>query len=88
MSDLVEVYRAADVPQAHTVCNFLQEAGIPAVVQGDALQSVLGALPLGWSSQPRVMVHAENAAWARSLLDAVEAAADDERLPETEEPAD
>jgi len=78
--DLVEVYRAVNSPQAHVVCNFLQQAGIPAVVDGDQLQNVLGDIGVGWMTSPRVMVAKENAAWARSLIDAEEST-DDEPLP-------
>jgi len=84
MSELVEVYRGANAPQAHVVRNFLERAGIQAVVDGESLQNVLGDLPLSWRSSPRVLVAAENAAWARSLIEAVESS-DDEPLPE---PAD
>jgi hypothetical protein len=81
MSDLVEVYRGINGPQAHVVRNFLQNAGIPAVVDGDQLQNVLGELVVGWPTSPRVLVNAENAAWAKSLIAAVESN-EDEPLPE------
>jgi hypothetical protein len=79
MSELVEVYRATSVPQAYLVRGFLEQAGIPAVIDREATDS---QLPLGWSTAPRVLVAAENAAYARSLIDAVEAAAEDEPLPD------
>jgi hypothetical protein len=81
MSDLVEIYRAASGPQAHVVRNFLQQAGIPAVVDGDLLQGLVGELPTGWSTAPRVLVSADHAAWAKTLIEAVETT-DDDPLPE------
>ena len=65
---LVEVYRAQDGPQAHLFRMQLEEAGIPAFVEGDQLQSAVGALPTGWSIAPRIMVEAPFAEQARSLL--------------------
>lgn len=81
MSNLVEIYRAANGPQTHVVRNFLQSAGIPAVIDGDLLQGGIGDLPAGWSTAPRVLVAAENAAWAKTLIETAESA-DDEPLPE------
>jgi hypothetical protein len=65
---LVEVYRAQDGPQAHLFRMQLEEAGIPALVEGDQLQSAVGALPTGWSIAPRIMVEAAYAEQARRLL--------------------
>lgn len=80
---LVEVYRAANGPQAYLVANFLNAARIPAIAEGDALQWSLGDLPLGWATSPRVLVHERDAAAARALIDAAEAA-DDGPLPGSE----
>lgn len=79
MPEFVEVYRATSLPQAHLVRSFLEEAGIPAFVEGEATSS---QLPLVWSTAPRVMVAVEQAAFARSLIEAVEATSDDDPLPE------
>lgn len=79
MPEFVEVYRATSLPQAHLVRTFLEEAGIPAFVEGEAISA---QLPLVWSTAPRVMVSTEQAAFARSLIDAVEATSDDDPLPE------
>ena len=65
---LVEVYRAQDGPQAHLFRMQLEEAGIPALVEGDQLQSAVGALPTGWSIAPRIMVEASYVEQARGLL--------------------
>jgi hypothetical protein len=81
MSEPVIVYRAANGPQAHVVRNFLQNAGIPALIDGDLLQGGIGDLPPGWSTAPRILVASEHAAWARTLIEAAESAEDDP-LPE------
>jgi hypothetical protein len=66
---LVEVYRAKDSPQAYLLRSALENAGIPAVVEGDLLQGALGDLPVGWSSAPRIMVDESDAPQARVLLE-------------------
>ncbi|MBI1348836.1 DUF2007 domain-containing protein [bacterium] len=69
---LVEAYRAANGPQAHLVANFLQEAGIPAFVDGDELGGGAGGLPAGWATAPRVLVPKTELAHARTLIEAAE----------------
>jgi hypothetical protein len=81
MTDLVEIYRAANGPQAHMMKNFLRNAGIPAMVEGDMLQGGIGGVPVGWSTAPRVLVAAEHAAWAKTLIETVETT-EDEPLPD------
>ena len=66
---LVEVYRAKDSPQAHLLRSALEDAGIPALVEGDLLQGAVGELPVGWASAPRIMVEERDAAQARALLE-------------------
>jgi hypothetical protein len=80
---LVEAYRALTPMQAHMVANFLREAGIPATVHGDLLQGVLGELPFGWSTAPKVMVMSADLAAARAFIEAAEAS-DDEPLTDEE----
>ncbi|MDH3592021.1 MAG: DUF2007 domain-containing protein [Planctomycetota bacterium] len=75
MSELVEVYEAHDVPQAHIIKGVLDEAGIPAVIENEELSNVLGALQMGRSA-PRVMVPAELAERAREILRDFEAKPD------------
>jgi RimJ/RimL family protein N-acetyltransferase len=69
---LVEVYRAANAPQAHVVCDRLEAEGIPARVDGDFLQGALGGLPVGWSASPRVLVAESYAKKARQIIAAIE----------------
>ena len=75
MSELVEVYEAHDVPQAHIIKGVLDEAGIPAVIENEELSNVLGALQMGRSAS-RVMVPAELAERAREILRDFEAKPD------------
>jgi hypothetical protein len=75
MSDeLEEVYRAASAVQAHMMVSELEDAGIKAMIAGEALQSGLGADALGWSAAPRILVPASDAGRARGILERLEKA--------------
>jgi hypothetical protein len=65
---LVEVYRARDSLQAHLLRSALENAGIPALVQGDLLQGAFAA-PAEWFSAPRIVVEASDAVRACELLE-------------------
>jgi hypothetical protein len=52
----VEVYRAKNSPQAFALKQVLEEAGIRVVVENDLLQGVVGELPMGWATAPRIKV--------------------------------
>lgn len=65
--DVVEVYLAADTPQAHFLRNLLAEAGIDAEVIGGTISSSLG-LPAGIEAAPSVLVRKADEARARELL--------------------
>ncbi len=64
----VEVYRAENSAQAHLMASALEDEGIKAIVDGDALQLALGDIPLGWSTAPRILVAQADAARARELV--------------------
>lgn len=66
---MVEVFRAANVMQAHAVKLALENAGIPAQVDGDLLTSLAGAMPMGWESAPRVLAPETQAIEARELIE-------------------
>ena len=70
--DLAEVYRAASSVQAHMMVSELEDAGIKALVDGDALESGLGQSALGWTAAPRIMVHPSDEGRARSILERLE----------------
>lgn len=71
MSDrkLVQIYVAENTAHAHVIQSALEDEGIPAQVEGDALT---GGLPLGWSTAPSILVFEEDAERARLLIDEVE----------------
>jgi hypothetical protein len=87
--DLTVIYRAAHPLEAHMVANFLNEAGVPATVDGDYLTGALGDLPVGWTTAPRVLVREENALAARALIEAAQAETDAPLFDESDQqPAD
>ncbi len=66
---LIEVYRAKDSQQAHLLRTALEDAGIRALVEGDLLQGALGGVPVGWASDPRVLVEEGDAVQARRFVE-------------------
>lgn len=64
----VEAYRAGHAVQAHAIKFSLQDAGIPALIEGEALQDAIGDIPGGWSSSPRVMVPESQLEAAREII--------------------
>lgn len=71
---LVQIYVAENTAQAHVIQNALEDAGIPAQVQGDALS---GGIPLGWATAPTILVFEEDAERARLLIEEGESHRDD-----------
>lgn len=68
LDELVELFRARDLCEAHVIRMALEEAGIPAAVEGEFLQGALGDLPVGWTTSPRVMVQASQLEAARKIV--------------------
>ena len=66
--NLVEVYRARNTPTAYMLKGALEDAGIRTVIEGELLQGVLGEIPLGWSSSPRVLVESRDVPKAREII--------------------
>ncbi len=66
--NLVEAYRAAHPAQAHALRFALEDAGIRAVIQNEALQDAIGDIPGGWSSAPRIMVEESQFAAAQEII--------------------
>ncbi len=62
-----QVYQAANNIQAHMVMHVLEQAGVPALVQGEFLQSGAGELPLG--GLVAVAVADEDVAIAREIIE-------------------
>ncbi len=53
---LVEVYRAGSLPEAHSVRLGLEQIGVRAYIEGESLQIAVGELPLGWHTAPKILV--------------------------------
>ena len=81
--NVVEVYWAADAPQAHLVKAVLKKAGIEAQVVGEMLQAAVGNLPWGPSTSPRVWVAKTDEAHARAIIAEWEQERRDEPTGET-----
>jgi hypothetical protein len=65
--ELVEIFRAKNMPQAVLLKAALEEAGIRCVVENDTLDNAVGGLTLGWSTDPRLMVEAPDEARATQI---------------------
>ena len=52
----VELYRARGADEAHIVRALLEQAGVPARVDGELLGGIVGEVPFGWVTAPRIMV--------------------------------
>jgi hypothetical protein len=70
---LVEVYRAANVMEAHAVRLALENAGITALVDGELLPNMTGMLPMAWDTLPRVRVPETQLAAARQIVEQMDA---------------
>lgn len=64
----VEAYRAAHAVQAHAIKYALEDAGIPVMIENEALQDAIGDFPAGWSSAPRLMVPDSQLGVAREII--------------------
>ena len=64
----VEAYRASHAIQAHAIKHELEEAGIPVMIENEALQDAIGDFPVGWSSAPRLMVPDSQLEAAREII--------------------
>lgn len=64
----VELYRPHNLIQAELFQLALKEAGIRSLVVGEYLQGVVGELPMGWSTSPRLLVESTRAEDAATLL--------------------
>jgi membrane protease YdiL (CAAX protease family) len=65
----VELYRARSAAEAHALRSELDEADIPAQVDGELLQGIVGEVPGGWITAPRVLVKRHHLDAARTVRD-------------------
>src|SRR5262249_7433866 len=66
--ELVELYRACGLPEAQALYFRLEEAGISARIDNEMLQGVVGEVPAGWMTAPRVLVLQRDLEAARRVL--------------------
>ena len=74
------VYRELGLLSAQTVQGRLETAGIPAVLDYDGTQSLLGIPTFGGTGEVRILVPLERLAEARELLGADSEPAEDEEV--------
>ncbi len=68
----VEVYRARNLPQAHSIRLALEQSGIRVQIEGELLQGAVGDLPLGWATAPRILVKESQIIEAREIIEKAE----------------
>jgi predicted RNA-binding Zn-ribbon protein involved in translation (DUF1610 family) len=66
---LIEIYRARNLPEAHTIRIALEEAGLRVLIEGELLQGVVGDLPMGWATAPRILVEESQVSAAREIIE-------------------
>ncbi len=67
--NLVEIFRAKNLAQAHAMRIALEAAGIEARIEGELLQGAVGELPIGWNTAPRILVDESQAVTARQIVE-------------------
>jgi len=65
----VEVYRARNLPEAHSIRIALEESGIQVRIEGELLQGAVGDLPPGWTTAPRILVEESRVAAAQKIIE-------------------
>lgn len=65
---MVKLYTARDAMEAKFLCGLLDQAGLPAVIQGELLAAARGELPITEETLPSVWVRLEDQDAARAVL--------------------
>lgn len=78
-SGRVEVLVARDLAHAYIVKGLLEQEGVEVLVENESLQPLVGAVPGGWPTAPRLLVRAEDGARARAIVEREEGAAREAR---------
>src|SRR5882672_10828899 len=68
-SKFVEVYRARNLPEAHSIRIALEESGIQVQIEGEMLQGAVGDLPPGWATAPRILVQESQVEAAQRIIE-------------------
>ncbi len=63
--EMIEIYRAANAPQAAMIGSLLENAGISPTWDGESVNVLTGELPIGG---PRILVRVEDEAAARKVI--------------------
>jgi membrane protease YdiL (CAAX protease family) len=66
--ELVEIYRAKNLPEAHIIRLMMEQEGIDVSISNETLQGILGEIAMGWSTSPRVLVKQQDTEAARKVL--------------------
>lgn len=67
--ELVEIYRAKNLPEAHVIRLMMEREGIDVSISNETLQGIVGEIAMGWSTSPRVLVKQQDVEAARMLLE-------------------
>jgi hypothetical protein len=65
---MIRVYTAADPADARMLCDLLNDNGVRAVVQGEALWGARGEIPMGPTTAPSVWIEEADVERARVLI--------------------
>ncbi len=66
---MVEVYRARSLPEAHAIRLRLADFGVTSIIDGEILLGILGEMPHGWWTAPRIKVEESQVAAARIIME-------------------
>lgn len=53
--ELVEIYRARNLPEAHVIRLMMEREGIAVSISNEMLQGIVGEIAMGWSTSPRLL---------------------------------
>ena len=67
--ELVEIYRAKNLPEAHVIRLMMEREGIDVSISNETLQGIVGEIAMGWSTSPQVLVKQQDVDAARMLLE-------------------
>lgn len=73
-NEIVEIYRAKNLIEAHAIRLKMEQEGIPVSIANENLQGIVGEIAMGWSTSPKLMVKRDDANRARTLIDQLTAA--------------
>lgn len=66
--DIVEIYRAKNLPEAHAIRLFMESEGVAVSISNETLQGIVGETAMGWATSPRLLVTRSDLERAQKLL--------------------